>query len=114
MSPHTTPHSVKGNNSFKRDLEPYDQPPFPSIWLFLPCVNSHWGSDLIILSSWLDPLATGKIRDGGNEGSFDEHVMATVSHFILLLSNNLGSIFISVQTKQRRISFSATAGLLPA
>jgi hypothetical protein len=77
---------------------------------FLDSTSEAHGSDLIILSSWLGPLATGKIRDGGNEGSFNEHVMAAVSHFILLLSNKLGSIFISVRTEQRRISFSATAG----
>jgi hypothetical protein len=47
MSLHTTPHSVEGNNSFKRDLEPYDQPPFPSIWLFLPRVDSHWASVVV-------------------------------------------------------------------
>jgi hypothetical protein len=32
-----------------------------------------------ILSSWLGPLATGEVKDGGIEGSFQAHVMAAVS-----------------------------------
>src|ERR1700674_903942 len=47
---------------------------------FLDSTSESHGSDLIILSSWLGPLATGKFKDGGNEGSFEEHVMAAVSH----------------------------------
>ena len=32
-----------------------------------------------ILSSWLGPLATGEVKDGGVEGSFHKHVIAAVS-----------------------------------
>lgn len=35
--------------------------------------------DPAILSSWLGPLATNQIKDGGIEGSFEEHVIAAVS-----------------------------------
>ena len=35
-------------------------------------------TDPIIFSSWLGPIASGKIRDGGIEGSFEQHVMAAV------------------------------------
>lgn len=34
--------------------------------------------DFVILSSWLGPLATEKIKDGRNEGSFEAHVLAAV------------------------------------
>ena len=34
--------------------------------------------DFVILSSWLGPLATEKIKDGGNEGSFEAQVLAAV------------------------------------
>jgi hypothetical protein len=34
--------------------------------------------DPAIFSSWLGPLVTGTIRDGGIEGSFEEHVSAAV------------------------------------
>ena len=37
-------------------------------------------TDPIIFSSWLSPIASGKIKDGGNEGSFEQHVMVAVSH----------------------------------
>jgi hypothetical protein len=32
----------------------------------------------VILSSWLGPPATERIKDGGNEGSFEGHVLAAV------------------------------------
>ena len=35
-------------------------------------------TDPIIFSSWLGPIASGKIRDRGIEGSFEQHVMAAV------------------------------------
>jgi hypothetical protein len=38
-------------------------------------------TDPIIYSSWLCPIASGKIKDGGNEGSFEQHVMVAVSHY---------------------------------
>jgi hypothetical protein len=38
-------------------------------------------TDPIIFSSWLGPIASGKIKDGGNEGSFEQHVIAAVSHY---------------------------------
>ena len=38
-------------------------------------------TDPIIFSSWLGPIASGKIKDGGIEGSFEEHVMAAVSNY---------------------------------
>ena len=41
-------------------------------------------TDPIIFSSWLGPIASGKIRDGGVEGSFERHVMVAVG-----LSQNL-------------------------
>ena len=34
--------------------------------------------DFTIFSSWLGPLATGKIKDGRVEGSFIEHVIAAI------------------------------------
>lgn len=41
--------------------------------------DPHGADDPAILSSWLGPLATGKIKDGGIEGLFKEHIMAAVS-----------------------------------
>jgi hypothetical protein len=38
-------------------------------------------TDPIIFSSWLGPIASGNIKDGGNEGSFEQHVMAAVSYY---------------------------------
>jgi len=38
------------------------------------------GDTPIIFSSWLGPLATGEIKDGGFEGSFEDHVIAAVSY----------------------------------
>lgn len=40
--------------------------------------NERGNRDFAILSSWLGPIATGKIKDGGNEGWFADHVMAAV------------------------------------
>jgi hypothetical protein len=37
------------------------------------------GDKLIIFSSWLGPLATGEIKESF-EGSFEDHVIAAVSH----------------------------------
>ena len=34
--------------------------------------------NFVIFSSWLGPLATEKIKDGANEGSFKGHVLAAV------------------------------------
>jgi len=36
-----------------------------------------------IFSSWLGPLATGEINDGGMEGSFQVHVFAAVSRHLI-------------------------------
>lgn len=36
---------------------------------------------LCIFSSWLGPLATGELKDGGIEGSFNEHVIVAVNIF---------------------------------
>ena len=35
-------------------------------------------TDPIIFSSWLGPIASGKIKDGGIEGSFEQDVIAAV------------------------------------
>ena len=42
-------------------------------------------TDPIIFSSWLGPIASGKIKDGGIEGSFEQHVMAAVGYSKLVI-----------------------------
>jgi hypothetical protein len=36
--------------------------------------------DSAIFSSWFGPMVTGTVKDGGIEGSFEEHVLAAVSY----------------------------------
>ena len=43
-------------------------------------VDQGVGDTLIIFSSWLGPIATGEIKDGGFKGSFKDHVIAAVRH----------------------------------
>jgi hypothetical protein len=41
---------------------------------------STTADNFVIFSSWLGPIATGTIKDGGNEGSFEGHVLAAVCY----------------------------------
>ncbi|KAF7969844.1 hypothetical protein HWV62_25914 [Athelia sp. TMB] len=45
--------------------------------------NARDNRDFAILSSWLGPIATGKIKDGGIEGLFADHVMAATESGLL-------------------------------
>ena len=59
--------------------------PSPTINAFGACLQKVIdkgpgdGDNPIIFSSWLGPLAAGEIKDEGNEGSFEEHVVVAVS-----------------------------------
>ena len=43
-------------------------------------VDQGVGDTPIIFLSWLGPIATGEIKDGGFEGPFEDHVIAAVSY----------------------------------
>ena len=47
-----------------------------------------------IFLSWLGPIVTGTVKDGGIEGSFEEHVLAAVSNFFLAMLNKRQDLII--------------------
>jgi hypothetical protein len=49
--------------------------------------------DPAIFSSWLGPIVTGTVKDGGIEGSFEEHVLAAVSDWCCCLMKKTGFYF---------------------
>jgi hypothetical protein len=69
--------------------------------------------DPAIFSSWLGPIVTGTIKDGGIEGSFNEHVLAAVSNIFVVQQKGLNFIIEQCYTGTKEELLTRTRWVIP-